>query len=165
MGKTGRKQRPLARKDTFWNRKRIENNAKYEELSEVLHISKSAIGSYMSGQLIPSDNIARQLCDLFGVDYAQGLLEFQHAHREWKSDRNGKAFISGEPPKKSPKVVSEEPESCAVDFFKAIYGKVTYAQYEELKRIPVDGVNTMQYLYGKIDYATYLEVSKILGIV
>lgn len=166
MGKTGVKKRPLAKKDNFWNRKRIENNIKYTELGELLHMPLSTVGSYFSGQAMPNREFIEQVCDLFGVEYTVGVLEFQHAHRAWRSNRNGKTFLRGEPPQaKLIETVEEEPViDYKTKFLKAVYGCVSYEQYEELKHyVEVEGADTLRYLYGKIDYDLYQRISSLLS--
>lgn len=175
MSRAGAKKRPLAKKDTFWNRKRIESNIKYTELGELLHMPLSTVGSYFSGQVMPKREFIEQVCDLFGVEYSVGVLEFQHAHRAWRSNRNDKTFLRGEPPKKKSQekpqpivlieTVEEEPViDYKTKFLKAVYGCVSYEQYEELKHyVEVEGADTLRYLYGKIDYDLYQRISSLLS--
>jgi len=82
----GTKKAPHARKDTFWNKIRVEKGFTIREVSEYLHKSETQTGMFFSGQLMPNDVVCKQLCDLFDVDFNNGNLEFQHAHRAWKAE-------------------------------------------------------------------------------
>lgn len=84
----GTKKAPHARKDTFWNKIRVEKGFTIRDVSEYLHKSEAQTGMFFSGQLMPNDVVCKQLCDLFDVDFNTGNIEFQHAHRAWKAEMN-----------------------------------------------------------------------------
>ena len=70
-------------KDTFWNKKRIEQNIKVKEISELLGCPYSTAGAYFSGLCIPEENDIKTLCEFFGVDIILGQREFINAHKEY----------------------------------------------------------------------------------
>ncbi len=75
-------------KDTFWNKVRVTNNVLYRELEEMIDgVSLPSIAMWFSGQTMPTKKQARQICDLFGVDYARGYEEFVKAHKTWVAER------------------------------------------------------------------------------
>ena len=158
-------------KDNFWSRKRVEAGLHVKDVANLLNMASSSVGEYLSGQFIPPVPIIRAFCDLFDVDYDTGELEFQRAHRAWKSMREHKDYkvISAETLRAEvlvPEVAKEEPAVTKFmeDLYSVIYGKVTYEQYEEIRKGKFDGVRILSYIYGKVDYATYIELEELLGV-
>ena len=157
-------------KDNFWSRKRVEAGLHVKELAGMLNMPYSTVGEYLSGQLIPPDNVIKALCELFDVNYDTGALEFQRANRAWKSMREHKDYkvINTNTLRAEALVPEVDKKEPVIDyrtkFLKAVYGCVSYEQYEELKHyVEVEGADTLRYLYGKIDYDLYQRISSLLS--
>lgn len=161
------KRKVFTFKDTFWSKLRVEKNYTLEEIANVLGVSDSTIGQYLTGAQLPSDRAIHDLCDLFDVDYDKGALEFQRAHREWKAERDRRSLkytstgdVSDTSNKKC-EVKIDTPE----DILNAIYGKVSCADFIGIYNL-ITGVQTdvdpLAILYGKVDYETYYKIIKII---
>lgn len=87
--------RPLAFKDTFWNRLRVENNITIKELASYLHLSDGAVGMYLTGQTMASESVIKQLCDYFSVDLLKGTQEFEKAHKAWDAEHKRTLRVKG----------------------------------------------------------------------
>lgn len=73
-------------KDTFWNTLRVNRGWKLKEVAETLGLNTQVVGSYMTGQNMPSERVIKLFCDLFDVDIVRGTSEFTKAHREWDAE-------------------------------------------------------------------------------
>lgn len=165
---------PHARKDTFWNKIRVEKELTLKEVGEYLHLTVTPVGMYFSGQLMPNDNVIRQLCDLFDVDFHTGNLEFQHAHREWKAERNQSlkysakgAVVKTEVPSFEVRDDGEEQVQFIEDVLNKLYGAVSCSEFVACY-LTITGVTSdadiLEILYGKVDYETYCKLREIVSI-
>lgn len=157
-----------ARKDTFWNKERVEKKLTFRELSEIIGESDKRLAGYFSGYLLPKDATIRQLCDLFDVDYSIGNLEFQHAHRQYKAEHKlGVAYSSKKKSTTSNKKVKKNtPISTVEDVLEILYNNISCAEfieiYKALTGVATD-INPLKVLYGVIpDYETYYNIVKII---
>ena len=159
---------PHARKDTFWNKVRVEKGLTLKEVGEYLHLTTTPVGMYFSGQLLPNDNIIRQLCDLFDVDFTTGSLEFQHAHRAWKAEYNPRLKYSAkgkDTPAFEVKEDSKEQIQFVEDVLNKLYGVVSCSEFVACYLTIIGATrdaNISEILYGKVDYETYCKVCEIV---
>lgn len=157
-------------KDNFWSRKRVEAGLHVKDVANLLNMASSSVGEYLTGQVIPPEPVIKALCLLFDVDYDTGELEFQRAHRAWKSMREHKDYkVISAKTLRAEALASEVKEEPAMtkfteELYSVIYGKVTFEQYEEIRKGQFDGVRILSYIYGKVDYATYIELEELLGV-
>lgn len=128
-------------KDNFWSKQRVEKGFTIKEIAELLGKHDTLVGMYFSGQQMPADNTIRELCDLFGVDFTTGQLEFQHAHRNWKAEHKVTLVSSAK---------SEEPKC------------------ENIEDVCVSKTHTfvkdsvLDLLYGKVDRCVYKLIEDLL---
>lgn len=164
---------PHARKDTFWNKTRVEKGLTLKEISEYLHKSEAQTGMFFSGQLMPNDVVCKQLCELFDVDFNTGNLEFQHAHREWKAEKNQSlkysakgAVIATDTSVFEVKEDSKEQTQFVEDVLNKLYGVLSCAEFVACY-LTITGAtgdaNISEILYGKVDYETYCKVCEIVN--
>lgn len=87
---------PVLISDTFWSKKRIENNLSIKDLGEMIGASYTQTSKYLTGQQIPPEPMLKKLCDLFDVNYDVGLTEANIAHANWspRLPKSGKKKIS-----------------------------------------------------------------------
>lgn len=149
------------RKDTFWNRVRAEKGIKIREVAELLRRSEGCVGMYFSGQNMPDENTCRALCDLFDVEFDKGVLEFQHAHRNWKAEHNAKLKYRSDTP-----VVIPEMTTHVEEILKTLYGVLSCEDFVAIYNYLIFGSATNfdveELIYGKFDYATYCKIRDIL---
>lgn len=116
---------PHTSKDNFWSKLRVERDLTIAEVAEMVNIGKGRMSMIFSGQLMPPDKVIRELCSLFDVDYTQGQLEFQHAHRDWKADYSRKLVATGTSRATEPVVVSNDPNKTD-EVLRLLYKQVDY---------------------------------------
>lgn len=172
--------KPFAKKDNYWSKQRVEKGLKLKEVAELLELNEKIVAAYFSGFLMPADATITALCDLFGVDYNTGKLEFQHAHRQWKAEHNNGAVYKT--PRRKPEKVfrrivsSDKPETIAgeskinnaEDILTAVYSVVSCGEFIDIYNAVLghssDDVNIPAILYGKIkDYETYQKIIEMIG--
>lgn len=150
-------------KDNFWNRKRVENNVRYKDLVELYGGAQSKWGMYFSGQNMPNVMVVSKLCDLFGVEFNEGLEEFKKIHENWRATNGVRVYKTGTREKWSKRKMNDkqdtsvdiEPECKVIpkeDILKAVYKKVDYELFVKLQEWEGD---ILEALYNKVDYKTY----------
>lgn len=158
-----------ARKDTFWNKQRVEKGLTHREIAEYLHKDHKKVAAYFSGFLLPTDDTIRQLCDLFDIDFHTGNLEFQHAHRQYRAEHKlGLAYSSKKKKTYTPKKRAKNtPINTVEDVLETLYGNLSCADfieiYKALTGVSTD-INPLKVLYGVVpDYETYYDIIKVIG--
>lgn len=77
--------------DTFWSKKRCDNNLSIKDLSDLLGSSYTQTSKYLTGQTMPPESAMRKICELFDVEFDVGKKEFYDAHANWEVEKNSKA--------------------------------------------------------------------------
>ena len=167
-------------KDTFWSKKRIDNNILIKDLAEMFGVSRSSMGAYFTGYLVPPEPLIDTLCEYFGVDKIEGTREFIKAHKEYDAECNERTLkASAKKPKErkeekpttqaKPVVEVEQPieekkgmtDTEKIETVKKLaYGKVSYDDFSGMDSLSVDKVE--ETVYGKVDYVTFKTVERIL---
>lgn len=83
---------PRTKYMTWWNKKRMEQNVTYQELSELLNLSGSKahnISKYFIGDHLAPDEIIQKICDIFDVPFEEGKKHFLEdlRNRKGQDDR------------------------------------------------------------------------------
>lgn len=165
-------------KDTFWARKRVENNITVRELSKLIKCSRATTGAYFTGFMIPDDEKIKVLCDFFDVDFIRGKREFINAHKKYDVDYKRVVVVKSssktmqECEKTEEPVVTEKPvikeervmgDSDKLDAVKRLlYNKVSYDLYCLIENTPVDKIEETLY-DNKVDYVLFNLVRDILS--
>jgi transcriptional regulator with XRE-family HTH domain len=168
-------------KSTFWNKKRVENNITIVELAKLFGVSRASMGAYLSGYLLPKDDIIKQMCEFFEVDPILGAREFRNAHNAWDAEKVKTLKASAGNRHKSqlnaneeseptvpPVTVSEyktitEDRAICSDILRATYKKVDYDEYEKLSDYLFNGTgDPLEVVYGKVDLKTFRTIEKAL---
>ena len=164
-------------KDTFWSRKRVENNITVVELSKLVKCSRATTGAYFTGFLMPSDDTIKILCDFFDVDFIQGKREFINAHKKYDVDYKRVVVAKAHSPKekkekqvKTKEQVTTEPKKekgmnnaeKVREIEKLLYNsKVPYEFFIKIKQTPFDKLE--ETLYSEVDYTVYKTAERILS--
>lgn len=148
-----------AKKDTFWNKQRVEKGLTLKEISELVGEKEKTVSAYFTGFLMPSDSTIKTLCDLFDVDFHTGNLEFQHAHRDYVGEHDLTLKCSSK--KKGKKELNSEE-----DVLDALYGVLSCKEfidiYNAFDGYAGDTTDARRILYSKVDYDTYNRIIEIL---
>lgn len=171
-----KKESAKATKSNFWNDLRVKNNYSYAALGDALSLAPSTIATWFCGKAVPKKKHLKDLCDLFGVDYAVGEAEFAKAKASWTSIRGPKTvapkknkvtlvpMVAADPEVSKPMVVetaeAQKPadESPRDGIFRKLYGKLSYDDYEFLKASTADGKNPLEFLYKKVDFDEFIQI-------
>ena len=154
---------PYARKDTFWNKVRVEKNLTTKEIGEIIGQNDKTVSAYFTGLLMPKDYTVKALCDLFDVDYTTGHLEFQHAHQKYRAEHNPKLKYSSRDKKNTPK---PKIINSAEDVLESVYGVLTCKEFLDIYSVIIGNggdIDAMRILYRKVDYDVYNKINKIIG--
>ena len=140
------------KKQNFWNTKRVENNVKIKEISELLGTKDKSTASYFSGQCIPKKAYLKLICDFFDVDYAKGEEEFINMYIEYWTQR-GK-------PVRIPRYRSHDKfhQNLDVDDTIAKVEKPVKEAKEAKEVVPTDKI--LEKLYQNIGYDDFMLVRK-----
>ena len=164
---------PSAYKDTFWNKVRVEKGFKLQEIADYLHCSIGSVGSYFSGQTVPSEKVIKALCEYFEIAEPLGTRAFVEDNKAWHAEHvrvyrvpAQKVTKSKKPKKKTEEVAPVVTEAIptkadvTTKVVELIYGKIPYDAFVAITEGKED---ILAYLYGKVDYKTYLEIAKVLA--
>lgn len=152
--------RAYAKKDTFWNKQRVDKGLTTKEIGEITGINAKNISAYFTGFLMPDEQTIRTICELFDVDYHTGNLEFQHAHRQYKAENNTTVKYSAKK-KRNGQIDTVE------DVLECLYGVLSCQEfidiYNAITGTADDTVNPLAILYHKVDdYETFYKIVKII---
>ena len=118
------KYQARADKQTFWNDLRIQNGYMYKDIADTLGVKACNVAKWFSGANLPSDKMIKDICDLFGVDFALGKSEFVNAKKNWKP----RLYVRSKPVVKTKKVQKKQPATSVqlgfTEFLNSIYGVV-----------------------------------------
>lgn len=149
-----------AKKDTFWNKQRVEKGLTLKEISELIGEKEKTVSAYFTGFIMPSESTVRTLCDLFDVDFHTGNLEFQHAHKQYKAEHDLSLKYSSKQRSKKKDITSDE------DILDALYGVLPRKEfldvYKALYIAVDDSVDYRRILYNAVDYDTYCKINKVI---
>lgn len=154
----------FAKKDTFWNKQRVEKGLTLKEISELVGEKEKKVSAYFSGFLMPRESTIRTLCDLFDVDFHTGNLEFQHAHKQYKAERDlslkYRSTQKGKKKNTPSSITSDE------DILDALYGVLPRKEFLDIYKalyIAVDdSVDYRRILYNAVDYDTYCKINQVI---
>lgn len=156
-------QKPKTYKNTFWNNKRVGNGVTLQELSECLSVDYTQLSHWLTGQSMPSNDYVKKICDLFGVDYNEGLVEFHKAHEQWEQEHS-KNKSANKMHKEDTPVVSSQ-NIVPDDIMKSLYGVLSYEDFKEMLLgglCSSDPSAILGSIYGKVDYNAYVAVANII---
>ena len=179
--------------DTFWNLLRVEKNYKLDELSDVTGHTRWDISNWFTGKRMPNDYIIQEFCDLFGVNFKEGKLEFERGYATFHG-RDGKTIATAprkackdvvdkvnavvsrdktvEPVKTSVEVkVETEPETPTTRskiqrISERLYGVLNYADFITMTVMWNRDKSLeaiLTWLYGKVDVMLFCDIAKIVN--
>ena len=155
------KHAAFARKSNFWSEQRVKHELKIGEVASMLGLGEKIMGMYFSGQSMPSDDVVKQICDMFDVPFEKGQLEFQHAHNTWKAEHSATLTYSSKKKKK----IKPANINTIEDVLKVLYGELSCADfiaiYDFIKMDNVTGIDPLEILYGKVDFETYQKIIEL----
>lgn len=149
-----------AKKDTFWNKQRVDKGLTLKEISELIGEKEKTVSAYFTGFLMPCESTVRTLCDLFDVDFHTGNLEFQHAHKQYTAEHDLSLKYSSKQGSKKKNITSDE------DILDALYGVLPRKEfldiYKALYIVVDESVDYRRILYNTVDYDTYCTIIKVI---
>ena len=164
-----KRRKPFTFKDNYWSRKRVEKGYTVKTIAKKTGINNKTLTSYFTGLSLPKPYAIASICDLFGVDYEEGRVQFERAHRAYEeSHRKGRRLVCSArvryQPKKKYKKHKDSANAVSVstsDILPILYGKIPYADYIALVTESKVTSEILSSLYGKVDFETYMKLSKI----
>ena len=152
----------------------------------MLDTKSTTTNAYFTGQLVPSEEKVKTLCEYFDVDIVTGTREFLNAHKEYDRKHDRTLVMSAKTKEKIEKAKKPEPkwdelndEPTLVEkvseaitertdkIMEAVYKHVSYRDYCDLMRelfMDLNGTFDLKaWLYGKVkDFETYSSILKKL---
>lgn len=158
------KRRPRTFKDTFWCRKRVEQNITVQEIADAVHLSTGIVGMYLTGQRMPTDETIKQLCDLFDVNFLEGKSEFVKAYKLWDSEPHRVVkYRSEQQVTKTPKEtidtsMAKKPQNVPESVLEVLYGKLPQKAFKAILEGTESEIDPLEYLYDKVDFDDYMKI-------
>lgn len=157
----------FARKDTFWNKLRVEKGLTTKEISELINEDDKKVSAYFTGFLLPNDQIIKELCELFDVDYNTGNLEFQHAHRQYRAEHNCTLKYSSKSEKAHLGKKHKRQLNTVEDILESLYTVLSCSEflgiYNALTGSADESIDPFAIIYNKVDYDTYKKIEAIIN--
>lgn len=165
-----REYQPRTYKDNFWSRERVKKNLKITEVADMLGYKRGKVGMWFTGQCMPTDNEAAEVCKLFEVDFNEGQLAFQKAHREWKAEHSPTLkYIGKKLTKTTVKSEALSPVSSInniAEVILALYGKLSCEAFLTVYNAVTSGkpgeCDIERLLYSNVDFDTYQQIITIM---
>ena len=157
--------------NNFWSNQRSSAGFTVKDIKELCDIQKDSttVAKYFTGEIMPSDDIIRKLCEGFKVPYAQGKEEFISAHKLWREIKTKKSetivtteVVSQPAPIAAPETTPEE--STAEHYAEMIYGEVTCDEFINIWNTIQENFQPTAFLkmiYGNVGYDTYTKIEKM----
>ena len=162
MGKSA-----FARKDTFWNKLRVEKGLTTKEIGELINEDDKKISAYFTGFLLPDDRVISELCELFDVDYNRGNLEFQHAHRQYKAEHHCTLKYSSKPAKVRLGKKHKRQLNTVEDILESLYAVLSCSEFLSIYNALIgsadESIDPFAIIYNKVDYDTYKKIEAIIN--
>lgn len=156
-----KEKRAFSRKNNYWNDLRTANNVKFDQLAVLLDVSDSCVGNYFSGAVMPKNEVIKDLCDFFGIDFETGKNEFLKIHNSWLVEQDKNKTVAEPEKRKRPVRISN-----VKDVVKFFYGKLPCDEFLNLYNVITgtgsEGVDVLSSIYGTVDYATYNKIVNML---
>lgn len=179
------KRRPRTFKDTFWCRKRVEQNITVQEIADAVHLSTGIVGMYLTGQRMPTDATIKQICDLFDVDFLEGKSEFTKACKLWDSephrvvkyrsesnpngtvvegkveawyDEDGYQLQNSTPKGTTDTSMAKKPQNVPESVLEVLYGKLPQKAFRAILEGTESEIDPLEYLYDKVDFDDYMKI-------
>lgn len=176
--KKGSKSEAWTAKATFWNKQRVMQGYTVDELAETIGLGSKATASYLTGFIMPNDEIIKEFCNLFQIDFMKGKGEFAKANAEYpRSEKSHKCKMRASKPDMAPAPevkpeVEVEPvpvkkpivnaDNRADRVMELLYNiKIPYKDFKILAGQLMSGADILECTYGKVDFDTF---AKIVGI-
>lgn len=169
-----KKYLPYTFKDNFWSMKRVEKKLTIKALAQKCGLPAGRVGAFLSGTAMPDDDNVRRICDVLGVDYNQGQLEFQHAVRNHRCEGRQEIVRSvrvdnlvAKKERDAARKAKREAEKArlleAENFIKEVKLKQEKEEIEACENKLAIRKEVLKLIYKKVDYETYSQISKILS--
>ena len=149
----------------FWTYKKSTAGITCKDIADYLKLNKdsSTIAKYFSGEIMPSDNTIKALCNMFDTDYSTGKAEFEKINKAYhanKKKKNPEETPVKEVPVTPTVTVSETPDTPdkVDDIMESIYGIVSYDEFFEIRDMVENNPNNEalpKLLYGKLGYDAF----------
>ena len=154
-----------ADKQTFWNSLRIQNGYMYKDIADTLGVKACNVAKWFSGANLPSDKMIKDICDLFGVDFALGKSEFINSKKNWKP----RAYVRSQSPDKSKNMPAKQSTTSVqlgiTEFLNSIYGVVPWqvflTLYYAIIGKPITP-NPRSDIYGQVSYEDFNRICEFL---
>lgn len=166
-------QKPSRRKRTagFWNHKISGKGMSVKELSVLLGKPYSTTTAYLSGFVMPEDDVIKFFCKEFNVDYDRAYSEFAKVHEAWAIEhtdtyeRSGCTFKikqitpADKPIEQLKEVVKPSAKSTRspgfMECLRLMYGKISREDFDQALTLSTSKQEMMRFAYDRVDYDTF----------
>ena len=173
--------------NTFWNKLRVKKGITLKNLGKELNMDHSWLSRIFSGAVLPPTPAAIQICDYFGVDYAEGATQFNKTHEDYVKNNPGKSKRSpvrsrkfdvdnvsahtetvqdpsveipeSKPVTSNPTISGiKQPTALVSAVLKQLYNNISYDDFMTLLLCDPTEKDLLEFAYGKVDYDTYYKL-------
>ena len=144
--------------DNFWSKLRVDKNTTLREIAEMLGIKEKTISAYFTGFVMPDEHTVRELCELFGVDFNKGYLEFQHAHKNYTPIKRTSTSYKHTPSLNT--TTDKQYLGTTLGLLERLYTVIPFKDFIKLFTLfssaPEGNVNVAKLAYEQVSFDTYM---------
>lgn len=171
---TNKVQKPSRRKPVagFWNHKISGKGISTKELASKLGKPYSTTTAYLSGFIMPDNDVIKFFCKEFNVDFDRAYSEFAKVHEAWgiehadTYDKSGNSFkikqitTADKPIEQLKEVVKPSSNKATrspgfMECLRLMYGKISREDFDHALTLSTSKQEMMRFAYDVVDYDTF----------
>lgn len=155
----------------FWNHKISGKGISTKELASKLGKPYSTTTAYLSGFVMPDNEVIKFFCKEFNVDFDRAYSEFVKVHEAWgiehadTYEKSGSSFkikqitITDKPVEQLKEAVKSSTKSTRspgfMECLRLMYGKISREDFDRALTLSTSKQEMMRFAYDMVDYDTF----------
>lgn len=148
---------------SFWRTKISGYGVSVKDLAKFLNKSTAVINNYLSGHIMPDDDVIKFFCNKFNVNHDRAYAEFRKEFDRWTEEHAKTHEVVGnyhvlKDHKSVEKPNAIEQKGISMDAMKClqlVYGKLSYEDFQKVSQLHTSYMEFIEFLYGKVDFDTF----------